>query len=63
MMLPQLGTSGGVPAPRNDKSDSIRIAAAQIYVACTVSGARVLGKMWRNRILPKRLPTMTAAST
>ena len=30
MMLPQLGTSGGVPAPRNDSSDSIRMAAAQM---------------------------------
>ena len=29
MMLPQLGISGGAPAPRNDRPASIRMAEAQ----------------------------------
>ena len=36
---------GGTPAPINDKIDSVIIAEAQIYVACTVSGASVLGNI------------------
>jgi len=42
MTLPQLGISGGVPAPRNPSPASIRIGAPQAYVACTVRGAKVL---------------------
>src|SRR4029077_9624027 len=45
MMLPQLGISGGTPAPRKLRPASISMAEAQTYVACTISGASVLGKM------------------
>ena len=38
-------------------------AAAQTYVACTMRGANVLGRMWRKRILGSRVPDDTAAST
>ena len=39
MMLPQVGVSGGMPMPRNHRIASIRIAAAQMKVPCTISGA------------------------
>ena len=62
-MLPQVGISGGVPAPRNDSAASIRIAEAQMYVACTISGAIVFGRMWRSRIFQVGVPPAIAAST
>jgi len=62
-MLPHVGISGGVPAPRNDSADSIRMAEAQIYVACTISGGKVEGRMWRMRIFQVGAPPAIAAST
>jgi hypothetical protein len=44
MMLPHVGVCGGMPTPRNDRIASIRIADAAMYVACTISGATVLGR-------------------
>ena len=43
MMLPQLGISGGVPAPRKPRAASISTAAAQMYVAWTDSRSRGVG--------------------
>ena len=63
MILPQLGMIGGVPAPMKDRMASVIIAEAQINVACTVSGARVLGRMCRKMIIGTRVPDAMAAST
>ena len=54
---------GGTPAPRNNSPASTRIDEAHTYVPCTVSGATVLGRMWRRKILPVRAPPAIAAST
>ena len=42
---------------------SVIIADAQIYVACTVIGAKVLGRMCRQMIIGTRVPEAMAAST
>jgi hypothetical protein len=63
MMLPQVGISVPMPAPRNDRIDSVRIADAQMQVPCTISGAKVLGIRWRVRILNVEVPINRAAST
>ena len=43
MMLPQVGVSGGMPMPRNDRIASSRIALAQMKVPCTISAGIVFG--------------------
>ncbi len=63
MMLPQLGTCGGVPAPMKLKTASVIMAEAQIKVACTSTGARVLGRMWRHSVRKNPVPAAIAAST
>ena len=63
MMLPHEGMIGGTPAPIKDKIDSVIIAEAQMYVACTVKGASVLGKIWRQISIGVRQPQEIAAST
>ncbi|OIQ66391.1 hypothetical protein GALL_520410 [mine drainage metagenome] len=63
MMLPQLGMIGGVPAPMNDNVASVIIADAQMKVACTMSGANVLGRMCFQTITGARVPEAIAAST
>ncbi len=63
MMLPQLGISGGMPMPRKDRIASTRIAAAAMKVPCTISGATVLGRMWRNIRVQVGVPTEMAPST
>src|SRR5580658_4271738 len=63
MMLPQLGMIGGVPAPRKDNVASVIIAEAQMNVACTISGASVLGRMCFQMITGSRVPDAIAAST
>src|SRR5262245_63161561 len=50
MMLPQLGTLGGVPAPMKDRIDSTIMAEEKMYVPCTSRGATELGRMWRMRM-------------
>ena len=50
MMLPQLGVCGGMPTPRKLSTASVRMAEAAMKVACTISGANRLGRMWRNRM-------------
>ena len=63
MMLPQLGMLGGVPAPMNDRINSVIIAAAAMNVPCTTSGGSVLGTIWRHRINANGVPLAIAAST
>ena len=62
MMLPQLGVCGGMPTPRKLSTASVRMAEAAMKVACTISGANRLGRMWRNRMAGTRVPDATAAS-
>src|SRR4029077_16002446 len=61
IMLPQVGISGGVPAPRKESAASIRIAEAQMYVACTIRGAIVWGSMCQMRIFQVVVPRPIAA--
>ncbi len=61
--LPQVGMSGGRPTPRNDRIASTRMPDAQMKVPCTISGAIVLGRMWRAMISGVGVPSDTAAST
>ncbi len=63
MMLPQLGISGGVPAPTKLRYASKITACAQIYVACTISGGMVLGRMCRTRMRGVEVPAAIAACT
>jgi D-arabinose 1-dehydrogenase-like Zn-dependent alcohol dehydrogenase len=63
MMLPQVGVSGGMPTPRNERIASSRMAEAQTNVAWTMSGASVLGTTWRRSSAGVRAPSATAAST
>ena len=63
MMLPQVGVSGGMPTPRNDRIASIRMAEAAMKVPCTISGATVLGRTWRTSSSGVGVPTAMAAST
>ena len=61
MMLPQVGTSGGTPMPRNERMASTRMAAAQMKVPCTIIGGRA------RHVAPQQfrveVPSVTAAST
>jgi hypothetical protein len=63
MMLPQDGMVGGVPAPMNDSVASVIIAEAQMKVACTITGARVFGRICFQMIFQTGVPAATAAST
>jgi hypothetical protein len=62
-MLPQVGVSGGTPAPRNDSDASAMIASATMNVHCTISGESVFGKICRNMMPKSRTPIERAAST
>ena len=63
IMLPQLGVDAGMPTPRNESDASISTADAATKVACTISGATVLGRMWRNIRVQVGVPTEMAPST
>src|SRR6185312_4034820 len=63
MMLPHVGVSGGTPTPRNDRIASTRIAVAPMYVACTISGDHVPGRIWRTISAGVEVPAAIAAST
>jgi hypothetical protein len=63
IMFPQLGVCDGTPTPRNDSAASVSTAAAATKVACTTSGATMLGSTWRSRMTGSRVPTACAAST
>src|SRR5271166_801554 len=63
MMFPQLGIIGGVPAPMNDNVASVIMADAQMNVACTISGAKVLGRMCFQMMAGTLVPQAIAAST
>ena len=61
-IFPQLGFSGGIPNPRKLKDASVNIANAKTYVACTKTGAIVLGAKCTNNILQVGVPKALAAS-
>lgn len=42
---------------------SVSMAEANTYVPCTVSGAMVLGTMWRHSSSGSGVPSASAAST
>ena len=63
IILPQLGVEGGVPAPMKLSIASVKTAEANIYVACTIKGARVFGNMCRHNKKIKGVPAVMAAST
>src|SRR4051812_2001650 len=47
---PQDGLGGWTPSPRKLRVDSSTISRARSSVASTITGDRILGKMWRNRM-------------
>ena len=55
--------SGGTPAPKKLKLASDKIAEENKKVACTITGAKVLGAMCLNNILVLDAPNAFAAST
>ena len=59
----QVGISGGMPMPRNERMASIRIAAAQMNVPWTIRGATVFGRTWRKMSSGVGVPTVIALST
>src|SRR5439155_27016000 len=62
-MLPQDGTYGGTPTPRNDSAASESTAAANTNEACTMTGDRQLGSTWRAIMVRSAAPSAQAAST
>src|SRR2546427_75918 len=56
-MLPQVACGGGTPSPRNDRPDSVRIAAGMPSVIATSTGAIAFGRMWRQTIRKPLAPT------
>src|SRR5215471_14545980 len=61
-MRPQDGYGSGTPSPRNDSAASVSIVELSWAVASTISGARVLGRMWRAAMRSSLMPTAFAAS-
>src|SRR5919108_3630036 len=62
-MLPQDGTYGGTPTPRNDSAASVSTAAANTKEACTMTGDRQFGSTCRATITRAETPSARAAST
>ena len=62
-MLPQLGTGGTTPTPRNDSVASNTIALGTSRVAITMTGARMFGRISTNMIRSGLAPVARAAST
>ena len=62
-MSPQVGVSALTPRPRNDSTASVRIAFETLTVASTITGAVMLGRMWRPMIRQSEQPTARAAAT
>src|SRR2546430_15724204 len=62
-MLPQDGTYGGTPTPRNESAASVSTAAANTNEACTMTGDRQLGSTGRAIIARSAAPSARAAST
>ena len=55
--------SGGKPRPRKDRVLSAMMAAATSMVAATITGPRLLGRMWRTTWRVVEAPSARAAST
>ena len=62
-MRPQVGTSGGKPRPRKLSVLSAMMAAAMSMVPATITGPRLLGRMWRSTCRGTLAPSARAAST
>src|SRR4026208_960892 len=60
-MLPQEAVGSGTPRPRNERADSVRIAAATPKLAETITGARAFGRRWRKMMRPSRAPRARCA--
>jgi len=60
---PQDGCGSGMPSPRKDNEASVRIAEPSCAVASTMTGATVLGRMWRTATRRSLIPCAFAAST
>jgi hypothetical protein len=60
---PHDGAGGCWPRPRKDRLASAMMAVATVSVACTTSGAKMFGVMWRSRISRFGTPTARAPST
>src|SRR5437016_3493382 len=56
-MLPQVACGGWTPSPRNDRPDSVRIAAGMPSVIATSTGAIAFGRIWRQTIRKPLAPT------
>src|SRR2546426_8516383 len=56
-MLPHVAYGGRTPRPRNDRPDSVRMAAGMPRVMATSTGAMALGRMWRQMMRKAPAPT------
>ena len=61
-ILPRLGAGSGIPQERKLSAASTSIELAKIYVACTMTGDKTFGIMWRKRILGHLAPILLIAS-
>ena len=55
-MLPRLGMGAGMPAPKKLSAASRIMAMAKVYVPCTITGDRILGRIWENRTFRVHAP-------
>ena len=62
-MLPQLGSGGGGPKPRNDRAVTVKMVLARIRLVCTRIGETTIGSTWRSAMANSPTPTLRAAST
>src|SRR5919109_4876032 len=62
-MLPQLGTNGGTPTPRNESAASLSTAAANTKLAWKITGERQFGKTCLSSRETSDAPSARAAST
>ena len=59
---PQLGAGGGMPKPRKLSDASPRMTPGTASEKLMMIGARMLGRMWRNRTREVEPPMATDAS-
>src|SRR5712691_4731074 len=62
-MLPHEVAGGCTPNPRNERLDSVMIAAATASVALTMIGPMMFGRMWRPMMRKLDAPEARAAPT
>jgi hypothetical protein len=61
-IVPQDGSGGWTPRPRNDSVASARMAVDNASVVWTISGAATLGRTWSESTRPAPAPAARAAS-